>query len=260
MRLLRLSALLLLNFHPPPKLAAQQLPRTRTVSVTVFDSAQRRPVAGARIVFSTDTTLHAIADGRGIATISIPNTSDTLFVRSPGFAPYARFIARSAEDALLVDVALSPLSSLAQELPAVATIERKPSDRLSEFERRRTSGANGVFITRDDILHRSPVRTTDLFRGLAGLRVVDSASLKLIVANRSYTPSLVSRSAPAGYCVVPIAVDGLLRDGSFQLDLMDPSEIHGVEVYSSPGSIPPAYSSMQKNAWCGLILVWTRAR
>ncbi len=258
---LRLVTLyLVLALCSTPTIGAQQSPRTRTLSVTIVDSAQRRPVSGARLTFGADTLLRTVSDTRGIATFNVPNTADTLVVRAMGFARFVRYIPRSIEDALFIDVVLAPPAALAQELPAVATVDHKPADRLSEFEHRRTSGANGVFITRDDIVHRSPVRATDLFRALPGLRVVDSASLKLIVANRSYTPSLVSRSAPGGYCVVPIAVDGLLREGSFQIDLIDPTEIHGVEIYTSPGSIPPAYSSMQKNAWCGLILVWTRNR
>lgn len=59
---------------------------------------------------------------------------------------------------------------------------------------------------------------------------------------------------------MPVVVDGLLREGSFQVDLLDPKELHGVEIYVGIGTIPPEFSSMRQDAWCGLIAIWTKGR
>jgi len=37
-----------------------------------------------------------------------------------------------------------------------------------------------------------------------------------------------------------------------------PSEIHGIEVYPGPSTIPAEYASMRRDAACGLIVIWTR--
>lgn len=252
----RLASLALLT---PIALSAQMpAARTRVLRVSVHDSLSGAPIPRARVALSASDLPSGTSDAGGIAILrGTWRARDSVIVTAVGFRPYARSLASIAENVLALDISLV---AVAQDLPAVATIESRPSYRLADFERRRTSGRTGTFLTRGDITHRASVRTTDLLRGISGLRVVDSASLKLVVATRVYTPSLVSRSAPGNYCVVPIAVDGQLREGSFQLDLLDPAEIHGIEVYTGAGSIPPEYSSMQRNAWCGLILVWTRDR
>jgi translation elongation factor EF-4 len=37
-----------------------------------------------------------------------------------------------------------------------------------------------------------------------------------------------------------------------------PEEIHGIEVFAGPASIPVQYGGAGSNKWCGLIAVWTR--
>lgn len=71
--------------------------------------------------------------------------------------------------------------------------------------------------------------------------------------------SLVSKSANND-CVVPVVVDGIRREGSYEVDEIDPKEIHGIEIYSGIGAIPPEFSSMSKNSWCGIVVIWTRDR
>jgi hypothetical protein len=40
--------------------------------------------------------------------------------------------------------------------------------------------------------------------------------------------------------------------------LPKPEEIHGIEVFAGPASIPLQYSGIGKDKWCGLIAIWTR--
>lgn len=239
---------------------AQRRPATRTLAVAVWDSASHRPVAGARVSLTSRNTPVAITDATGSATLIIDGTTrDTVVVVATGFARFERDLGQWTEDYLSIEV---PLRPAAQQLAGVAVTATstpvRPAGRLADFERRREIG-KGRYILREEIDRRGNTRVSDLFRGMTGLRVVDSASSRLIISSRSAQASLVSRSANAD-CVVPIAVDGVLKEGSFQLDLLTPGEIHGIEVYTGIGSIPPEFSSMQRNAWCGLIIVWTRDR
>jgi hypothetical protein len=57
-------------------------------------------------------------------------------------------------------------------------------------------------------------------------------------------------------CARPI--DGHLREWGFAVNSIAPEEIHGIEVYPGPGTIPAEYASMSRDSSCGLIAIWTR--
>lgn len=239
---------------------AQRRPSTRTLAVTVWDSASHRPVAGARVFFASREPSAALTDGAGHATlVTDRDAPETVVIVASGFSRYQRDLGRWTEDYLAIEVPLRPVvQQLAGVAVSAAGATTRPTGRLADFERRRDLG-KGRYILREEIERRGNTRASDLFRGMTGLRVVDSASSRLVISSRAAQASLVSRSANND-CVVPIAVDGVLKEGSFQLDLLSPADIHGIEVYTGIGSIPPEFSSMQRNAWCGLIIVWTRDR
>ena len=242
-----------------PGAAAQQAP-SRTIEVFVRDSATRLAIAGARVRATRDTLRPAVSDSTGRARLTIPmRPADTVIVTRRGYRRYEHPLANGGEELLSFDVSLAPAP---QELAELRVEERNsagaPEGRLADFERRRTAGTLGKFLTEADIDRRRPVRTTDLLRGLAGVRVIDSGYVRLVVSNRGPNPSLVSRSAAGSACVLRIMVDGVLRGGGFSLDELDPKELHGIEIYIGPGSIPPSFTGMQRDAWCGLIAVWSR--
>ena len=61
-----------------------------------------------------------------------------------------------------------------------------------------------------------------------------------------------------------VMVDGLVMNSgpgqlTFDLRLLPkPEEIHGIEVFAGPASIPLQYGGSGSNKWCGLIAIWTR--
>lgn len=239
---------------------AQQQPRTLTLRVTVVDSTSRVAIPGAFVIMGGDRARATRTDDKGAATLRVSlSHADTLRVSARGYATRERPIDVRGEDILVFDVQLAPAVQVLAERRITeahgATIDLS---RLAGYNRRLAAG-RGRFITRDQVAMRGSGRVSDLFRGIPGLRVVDSASARLLVSSRAAQSSLVSKSANND-CVVPVAVDGLLREGSFQVDLLAPDEIEGIEVFTGIGTIPPEYSSMRKNAWCGLILIWTRGR
>jgi len=36
------------------------------------------------------------------------------------------------------------------------------------------------------------------------------------------------------------------------------SDIHGIEVYSGPATVPVEYRNSLPNGFCGLVMIWTR--
>ena len=48
------------------------------------------------------------------------------------------------------------------------------------------------------------------------------------------------------------------RSGRFAVNSIAPEEIHGIEIYPGPATIPAEYASMTRDASCGLIAIWTR--
>lgn len=242
-----------------PSAAAQQA-SSRTIEVFVRDSATRHAIAGARVRATRDTMRSSISDSTGRARLIIPmRPADTVIVTRRGYRRFEHALPNGGEEFISFDVTLAPAP---QELAELRVEERNstgaPEGRLADFERRRAAGNLGKFLTEGDIDRRRPIRVTDLFRGLAGVRVIDSGYVRLVVSNRGPNPSLVSKSAAGSACVLRIMVDGVLRSGGFSLDELDPKELHGIEIYVGPGSIPPSFTGMQRDAWCGLIAVWSR--
>jgi hypothetical protein len=53
-------------------------------------------------------------------------------------------------------------------------------------------------------------------------------------------------------------VDGYLREWGFAVNSIPPEQIHGIEIFPGPGTIPAEYASMSRDASCGLVAIWTR--
>lgn len=159
------------------------------------------------------------------------------------------------------------------------------SVRLAGFERRRLLRQGSVtFITGEEITKRGTIRLSDAIRRAHGVRIVESDNgdnLKLVASSRWQLPSgggvLVrappKRSAVAGTvngggssaadlapCIMQVAVDGHVKERGYSVDEISVSEVHGVEVYPGAASLPGEFGSMKADGWCGLVIIWTRAR
>ena len=116
--------------------------------------------------------------------------------------------------------------------------------RYTEFNRNRRSAA-GRFFDEEAIAQRDAFRTTDLLRGVPGLR---------LVPNPAGFGDLVMSTRGSGWssrCAMSVVIDGVQGE-----DINDiiPSEIGAMEVYSSPNGAPPQYV----HGDCGVIVIWTK--
>ena len=150
-------------------------------------------------------------------------------------------------------------------IPALDTVRVVGNQRLvgirrnDEVEARRKLGLATVSITRDDIMKRNPVDTWQMLTGIPSLRVVDSASVTVqSTRSRDVMPNGVVKP-----CYILVVVDGIVKTGSsgnaYDLrDLPRPEEVHAIEVFAGPSSIPVQYGGTGTDKWCGMIAVWTR--
>jgi len=117
---------------------------------------------------------------------------------------------------------------------------------LAGFYQRRDQGF-GRFITGDEIAKRAPLRITDMLRMVPGLQVTESNPIESHVrirGNRCW-PSVWIDGAPA-------------NAAEFDLDWVTPSDIAGIEIYSSIATVPPEFVDPLGPRLCGTIVVWTR--
>ncbi len=135
--------------------------------------------------------------------------------------------------------------------PLIVTV-RSTDPRLAEFHERRIAHSSGRFITRSDIERRSVGRTSDLLRSIPGVTVA-----AVQVRGGSRARFLIRMRGSGTTCEPAIYIDGLafrqLPESTLD-DVLQPSAIEAVEVYTATSSAPARYAVQGS---CGVVLFWT---
>lgn len=256
-----LAALLLLAGAAVP-VAGQDSHRFLTLRVS--DGHSQVPLSGVRVTLRGVTDRDWITDSAGHAVLAVAaGQRAELELRRIGYAPRS----------LSIEAGAGPLSMHATMLAAVLTLDttrvlgEAGSAMLSGFEGRRLRGAgSATFITREQIERQLSLRTIDVVRRAAGARVVDSSGVLLVASSRG-AKTIIGGAAPGkalakandlAPCIMRVAVDGMMREWGFSLDDISPKDIHGVEIYPGPATMPAEFSGLRKDAYCGLVMIWTR--
>ena len=142
-------------------------------------------------------------------------------------------------DSLEVDFRISVDAVLLQPLDVVAH-SRRPQGDLGGFYERMERGL-GVFIGREEIEKRNPLRTSDLLETVAGVQLLRNRWGETVAVMRA-------RCAPQLY------MDGV-RLGAGSVNLVHPIDLEGIEVYRGPAEVPAEFSH---RGGCGAIALWTR--
>ena len=130
--------------------------------------------------------------------------------------------------------------------------------RLAGFERRRLLRDGSAFITREEIVKRNPVRTSEMLMNIPGIKMADSNGVMFPISTRGRKPALRSARVLQP-CVLRIGMDGKVFPDNFEIDQVVPNDIHGIEVFAGPATIPLEYGLTRTDSWCGLIMIWTRS-
>jgi hypothetical protein len=198
-------------------------------------------------VLVAGTTLRATSDTAGhFRLFGLPTGSQTLQVRRLGYR--AAFIPVSVEGSATGTVMVT-LVPVPRELdPVLVEASRQPSVRYLQGFYERKSKGHGYFITRDQIATRNWSDMTDVLRSLVpAVRITSSRMARNAVRLRG------SRCAPL------VWLDGApAMAGEFDLDVITPESVSGVEVYAGPATVPVEFRSTRGLEACGVIVVWSR--
>ena len=140
-----------------------------------------------------------------------------------------------------------PLAVVLQVIPGdVAPVLVEGIDsRLEAFYTHKRQSNFGRFIEQTEIERKGPVFISELFRTVAGASVRPSGRFGNIVRLRGCQPM--------------IWVDGIhVLDAEID-DVVNPTDIAGMEIYNSWSTLPSEYMDRQ-GAGCGAIVVWTKSR
>lgn len=145
-----------------------------------------------------------------------------------------------------LEIWMNPMPIELEELVVSTERRRQQLDRVGFYQRRRAS--MGSFFEAEEIAAIDPYRITDLFRTLPAVRVMrDRFGGAVATTWRRGRP-----------CPMKIVLDGFkLEVGDIPLDSwVDPRSVIGVEVY--PGGVGAPVQYRGTDAWCGVIMIWTR--
>jgi Carboxypeptidase regulatory-like domain/TonB-dependent Receptor Plug Domain len=135
--------------------------------------------------------------------------------------------------------------------PAPAQLEEvrvnpNPVGRLREFyDHRQQRRSFARFLEVADIRRIAPTSPSELFRSVPGITIRAGTRGGNTIRIRGCQPT--------------VWVDGQRIPGAELDDVVQPSDIGGIEFYPSSAGIPPQYLD-PSNHLCGLILVWTRTQ
>lgn len=247
-------AALLIGLGAQRNLSAQ----VAVVSLLVIDDATDAPLADVRVSIA-GVEYERVTDPRGKLFYPAQTAGKVAFIfRRLGYELGSLMVDVVAGDTARVTFAMTPV---AQRLGNVTVVDSMTSESptLAGFERRAHAHAGSAsYITRADIATRKPVSAVDLLRRIPSIKIVDSAGVLMPVSRRSEKPIVNGADLDLAPCPLRIAVDGHLREWGFAVNSIAPAEIHGIEIYPGPGTIPAEYASMSRDASCGLIAIWTR--
>ena len=245
-----------------------------------MDGRTGRPLAGAAVLFTrgADTLGRATTDTAGAFVAGMADTSLLIaHFRGVGYRPDS--IATAAGREAPLRVAMAPVATRAAT--TLAPVRVAASENRTGFEQRARRRNGGYFIRRADIVAKGAARTSELFQSIPGVALSDSGGIIRVVSMRGYrrtqpmpATGTVGRTERAGAsiggeavsgpesagerCIIRIGVDGRLQDPSFSVNEVNPEEIEGIEAYMGAATIPIEFSTVQRNATCGLIMIWTR--
>ncbi len=217
-------------------------PPTFRVSGSVSDD-RGNPLDQAEIILLNDkTTLQTSTTGANghFALGNFPAGNARVRVRRLGYQQIDTKIA-IGPDAQPVDILLRELPQKLEEV----LVKSDEDGRLREFAAHKSQRSNfGRYFDRVDIRKKNPSFASELFRTIPGAQVQSSSFGGNTIRIRGCRPL--------------VWMDGQRVPGAELDEVIRPSEIAGLEIYSSNAGIPPEFMD-RNNAACGIIVVWTKS-
>jgi hypothetical protein len=233
-----------------PLAARPAIPAASYVRGSVVDDLTGSPIVGARVTIR-DTRFSTITNVEGRFYFEdVPRGNYVLHVAHIAYVqvPASLRIASDAVDVVVrLDAAVIPLE------PIRVTAFSRRLDEVGFYDRQRRGV--GTFIGRSQV---------------DGMRALNSSDLMRVVPSARLTPQPPSRTqggmalAGRGRCRFSFIVDGARTLPDFEMDMVAPYAIEGLEFYRSLAELPAPFRvhvGREGNATsCGIVLIWTRNR
>lgn len=217
----------------------------RTLRGTVVDAAGA-PMRDA-IVEVVSASKDTRTDSLGQFVVrDLPAMRHIVRVRRLGFSPTYLFADLNDSSSTRARIVVRQFAG--QNLGLVVVRATRGPSHLQGFLRRaaRPSGW-GQMLTEQQIAARNPIRPTDLFQGMMGIRVNRTSFGSGVLTGR------------AG-CRVSVFINGFLtqmRGGMGIDEMVSVQDLAGVEVYNGIGGVPSDLMMGSSNA-CATIGIWTK--
>jgi hypothetical protein len=216
----------------------------------VVDSATGAPVSGATLRIG-EQDLVATTDIRGQFVLpEVPAGVLELLVQRLGYRAGAMQLELTVERAVRIDLGVIFLTPVTTELDTVEVVGDELNPKLASvgfYHRMRSE--KGRFFTQEDIEAINPANTSEVFKRIPGFRVLRNGS----IASARGIPSL---RRGFDLCEVVYYIDGVHASAP-DVDVVIPSSISGIEVYTGASTIPPLFRGTG-NPKCGVVAIWTR--
>jgi carboxypeptidase-like protein len=265
-RMLGAAVLLAVAF---PMASTVQAQKMSVLAGKVMQDSSEIPVLGAEITVQ-GVRGGAISDSLGRFVLgNIPSGKALVTIKRLGFSPITAVLTFAPGDTLEGEFLLVTTAARLKGVE-IRGKSRDPA-RLIAFEERRKSGF-GQFIGPEVLAKMEARRTDDVLRTIPGPVIQRSnvSSAAWVAAGRgAYSNGLykvermdITRGADPGKCYSTVYLDGvavfsaLAGETLFDINSVPPAQIHGIEYYSSSGTIPPQFP--EKRGTCGVIVVWTK--
>lgn len=219
--------------------------KTRRLTGIVVDSAGAAIPYAQIAVDRTNSVTRADEAGR-FALEGVSTRRVQLRVRRIGFLPAMFAVGEAGADTVReLRIRLTPIVPLLDGV-TVEVLEEAYRARLAGFEKRSASKV-GHFITRERIERLNGGSLPELLREVPGVRVGRLEGLDHAVRIRG------------AKCPPAVWIDGFpARASEFDLDMIDPEIVEGIEVYSSASTVPNEFAGTGAELQCGVIVIWSR--
>jgi hypothetical protein len=173
------------------------------------------------------------------------------------------------------------LERVTAALDTVVVRGQAVTPRFAEFENRRRNHETTASFTRDDILKVNPADTWQMLSRVPAMKLIPFGKNGGLWAVSTRAMRVDGTTLQAVPCFMSVMIDGVMMNGDPPIqtgakgaktsappqqsngtfDMMNlpaPDQIHGIEVFGGPATIPPQYNGAANSKMCGLIAIWTR--
>ena len=223
----------------------------------VVEDSMGSPIIGAEVFLPGSDSRTRSGPGGTYRLVGLPPGPVLLTVRRLGYLSQTQTIMLREGEVSYVDLTLPEVVSPVVQLPT-AMIVAQPRAIRSVFQQgfilRKLNHPGGVFFDREDISRMNPRYTSDVFRMSTGLNSVRD--------RRGQTQWFMRGATGTASCPARFFIDGMsvaLMGMSID-ELVNPTDVEGIEIYKGMSSVPGEFSgkSINDDSRCGVVAIWTK--